>query len=449
MSRETATLAEYAVGLSYDDIPTDVVARAKDCIIDTVAVTTFSSSLPWSRTVAKYAESTGPGGRSTILGPDRTRVTAPMAALANGAMAHGFEMDCLRQPSVGIHAGATVALPGLAVAEDLGASGKELVTAFVAGNEVLSRVGLAGQHSSEQLGFHAPGLTGPIGSAVIAGRLMGLDAGRMTCAMGIAGSLSSGLLEFIRSGTGGMVKRLHLGRAAEGGVMAASLARDGFTGPETVLEGEFGFLNVFCRNPDPSQLTKGLGEIFETRNICLKRFSCHITAHTPVQAILDLKAEHGFSGDDVESITVHGSKKMATHHDIAEPADVMLAQYSTRFCVAVAMLKDPLDPTSFMEASVEDEAIRDLCRRSRVVERTDEAGKNMPWATIVDVALRNGRTVTKQADTFMGMPVDPVSREDLSAKFMRLTSSMEPDWQNRVRDALFDLENYGDVSSLL
>jgi len=140
---------------------------------------------------------------------------------------------------------------------------------------------------------------------------------------------------------------------------------------------------------------------------------------------------------------------MATHHDIAEPADVMLAQYSTRFCVAVAMLKDPLDPTSFMEASVEDEAIRDLCRRSRVVERTDEAGKNMPWATIVDVALRNGRTVTKQADTFMGMPVDPVSREDLSAKFMRLTSSMEPDWQNRVRDALFDLENYGDVSSLL
>jgi 2-methylcitrate dehydratase PrpD len=449
MSKETAALAEYAVGLDFDDIPAEVVGRAKDCIIDTIAVCVFGSSLPWSRIVTSYAGNAGSGGSSTILGPDRTCTTPPMAALANGALAHAFEMDSLRQPSVGIHPGATLAVPGLAVAENVGASGRQLITAFVAGNEVMSRLGLAGRHSSEQLGFHAPGLTGPIGSAVVTGCLVGLDKERMINAIGIAGSLSSGLLEFVRSGTGGMVKRLHLGRAAEGGVLAASLARDGFTGPATVLEGDFGFLNVFCRDPDVSRLTAELGDTFETLNICLKRFSCHITAHTPVQAVLDLKAEHGFAGADVDSVTVLGSEKMVTHHDITEPTDIMLGQYSTPFCIAVALFRDPLDPHSFMEESLNDEAIRGLCRKVRVERRTDDAKDAMPWASVVQVTLKDGRTLEKQADSFMGMPVDPVSCEDLSAKFMRLTATMKPDWQNRVSEAFFDLENSENMAGLL
>ncbi|RZV43602.1 MAG: MmgE/PrpD family protein, partial [Acidimicrobiales bacterium] len=176
MSRETAALAEYAVGLEYEDISPAAVERAKDCIIDTVAVSVFGSGLPWSRIVADCAERSGPGGNATILRPELSRATPPMAALANGALSHAFEMDSLRQPSAGIHPGSALAVPGLAVAEDVGASGRELITAFVAGSEVLSRIGLAGRHSSEQLGFHAPGLTGPFGSAVVAGRLLGLDS---------------------------------------------------------------------------------------------------------------------------------------------------------------------------------------------------------------------------------------------------------------------------------
>src|SRR5258708_26768423 len=122
--------------------------------------------------------------------------------------------------------------------------------------------------------------------------MLGLDDATMTNALGIAGSLSCGLLEFAKSGTGAMVKRLHLGRAAESGVLAASLAADGFTGPVSVLEGEFGFLRVFCREWDLAALTRGLGENYETMTILMKRFACHITAHTPVQAVLDLRNEH-------------------------------------------------------------------------------------------------------------------------------------------------------------
>jgi 2-methylcitrate dehydratase PrpD len=356
-------------------------------------------------------------------------------------------MDSLRQPSAGIHPGSTLAPSGLAIAEDLGASGRELITAFVAGNEVMSRIGLADRHSSEKLGFHAPGLTGPLGSALVAGRLMGLDARRMTNAMGIAGSLCSGILEFVRSGTGGMVKRLHLGRASEGGVLAASLARDGFTGPATVLEGEFGFLNVFCRDADLSLLTDGLGETFETLNLCLKRFPCHITAHTPVQAVLDLKAEHGFTGREVEAITVRGSEKMVTHHDIPEPSDVMLGQYSTPFCVALALFKDPLDPRSFSDEALHDEAIRSLCRKVRIEKLVDADGAP-PWASVVHVTLKDGRQLERRADSFKGMPSDPVSRLELAEKFNRLTRDMAAEWRTRLLDQLLGLEQVDNLTGL-
>src|SRR5689334_18440837 len=118
-------------------------------------------------------------------------------------------------------------------------------------------------------------------------------------------------MEFARSGTGAMVKRLHLGRAAESGVLAAGLAEEGFTGPVSVIEGEHGFLRVFCRDFDESELLRGLGETWSTRTILMKRFACHISAHTSVQAVLDLRAEHGFAGTDVGSISNPGNEKMA------------------------------------------------------------------------------------------------------------------------------------------
>lgn len=448
MSKETKTLAGFAAGLSFEDIPAQVVERAKDCIIDTIAAAIHGSSLPWSRIVIDYVKSNGAGGKCTVLGPDGVRTSAPMAALANGVMAHAFEMDSLRQPSAGVHPGATLVPSGLAIAEELGAGGRELITAFVAGNEVMSRIGLAAGHSSEKLGFHAPGMTGPLGSALVAGRLMGLDAERMTNAMGIAGSLCSGILEFVRAGSGGMVKRLHLGRASESGVLAASLARDGFTGPETVLEGEFGILKVFCRDADLSLLTKGLGEDFETLNLCLKRFSCHITAHTPVQAILDLKAEHGFDGAEVEAVTVRGSEKMVTHHDIPEPSDIMLGQYSTPFCVALALLKDPLDPRAFSDDTLRDEAVRSLCRRVRIERLKDEEGGGAPWVSAVQVTLKDGRQFERRAESFKGMPGDPVGRTELAEKFNRLARDMDPEWRQTLLDQLLNLEQVDRLTGL-
>ena len=189
MAEETVQLARYAAALRYEDLPEAVAACAKDAIIDTVAACICGSALPWSRIIIDYAERTGPGGTSRILGRG-SPVQAPAAALANGALAHAFELDSLTRPGAGAHPGATVLPPALAVAQQPGttATGRDLIAAFVAGNEVMIRIGRATGHTNEARGFHAPGTTGPFGAAVACGHLLGLDERAMANAIGIAGS---------------------------------------------------------------------------------------------------------------------------------------------------------------------------------------------------------------------------------------------------------------------
>jgi 2-methylcitrate dehydratase PrpD len=320
----------------------------------------------------------------------------------------------LTRPGAGGHPGATLLPPALAIAQQQGLGGRDLIAAFVAGCEVMVRIGRATGHTNEQRGFHAPGNTGPFGGAIAGGHLLRLDPERMANALGIAGSLASGLLEFARAGKGGMVKRLHLGRASEGGVLAASLAQDGFTAPDTVLEGSLGFLAVFCREWDVRELTKGLGERWETTSIALKRYPCHINAHAAVKALSQLQAEHGFAGSEVESIAISGGERMTGLHNIPEPADLMMAQYSVPFCAALALYRDPRNPESFAEGALDHPNIRALCRRVTVTAASHGPGHS-PQATTVSVSLKGGLQFS--ASVAEGT-LDPA---DLGDKFLRLT----------------------------
>jgi 2-methylcitrate dehydratase PrpD len=411
MAGETVRLADYAAGLRYADLPPQIVRLAKDCIADTVAAAICGADKPWSRIVVDYARRMGPGGRSQILGCG-SPVQAPMAALANGALAHAFELDSLTRPGAGAHPGATVLPPALAVAQQQGAGGRALIAALVAGNEVMIRIGRATGHTNEARGFHAPGTTGPFGAAVASGHLLGLDAAAMTNALGIAGSLAGGLLEFAR-GDGGMVKRLHLGRASEAGVLAASLAAAGFAGPRTVIEGEFGFLRVFCTEFDPAELTRGLGSDFVVATTVLKRYPAHATAHAAIRAVRDLQAAHGFAADEIAAISVAGTRRMVERHNIPEPADLMLAQYSIPFCVALSLCREARDPESYDETALADPQIRALARRVRLVP---EAGAgHAGLGSAVAVELCDGRRLAAEVTDGMLQP------GELADKFRRLT----------------------------
>jgi 2-methylcitrate dehydratase PrpD len=416
------TLARFAAGLRYQDIPPEAIERAKVCIIDTFAACTFGSQFPWSRVVAGYASRYGAGGTSTILGVNPVGVHAPFAALANGVFAHAFEQDSIREPGMGTHSGATLMPAIFALAEESGAGGETMLKAFVAATEVMSRIAVATQHSPEEIGFHSPGLTGPYGAAVAAGIVLGLDEAKLVNALGVAGSLSSGLMAFSKSKQGAMIKRLHLGRASESGVFAACLAADGYEGPESILDGKFGFLEAYCgdHHVEPEALTAGLGKEWETLRISLKRYACHVNAHTPVQSMRELIAEHKFTAADVERVRVEGHERLGKRHNITEPADIMQAQYSVPFCIALAIHRDPDDPRSFDDAALNDAGIRETCRN---VEIALLAGASVKSTRVV-VKLKDGRELVRERATYKGMPSEPLSRTELRYKFMLLTRDL-------------------------
>jgi 2-methylcitrate dehydratase PrpD len=438
-AHETERLAAYAAALRYEDLPPAVVQRAKDCIIDAVATISYGAELPWSKIVIAYAQRYGAGGQSTILGTGGLKVNAPAAALANGALGHAFELDATTEPNSGTHPSATLFTSALAVGQERGLSGRDLITAFVAGGEVMYRIGYATKHSNETRGFHAPGTTGPFGAAVAVGRLRQFDAAKMTNALGIAGSLACGLLEFASAGNGAMVKRLHLGRAAESGVLAATLAGDGFTGPSTVLEGEFGFLRVYCNEWDLAALTRGLGTEFLTPNITMKRYACHMTAQNSIEATQDLRAEHKFSAADVISIAIAGDERVATRNNIPAPEDKMMAQYSVPFSVALSLYRDARDPRSYDDTVVRDRSILDLASR---IKATKAVGQSRQDTTAtVTIRLKDGREVSRAVSNFMGTPQRPLDQAELKEKFMLLTRHLERSKMEAMFERLQHIES--------
>jgi 2-methylcitrate dehydratase PrpD len=441
MAGETRTLAEFAAALRYEDIPAPAVAIAKAAIIDTVGVVLFGSTLPWSKIVEDYVHHVGDGA-STVLGAGFRKASAPGAAFANGAFAHAFEFDNLRQPSIGVHPGATVLTGALAAAEEARSTGKELITAFIAGLECMFRVAHAARSTSEKLGFHAPGFTGVFGSAVAASKIMKLTAAQTTMAMGIGGSFCSGLLAFVKSGQGGMVKRIHMGRAAEGGVTAASLAARGFEGPDVILEGKFGVLDVFAREADLSVIPVGLGKRWETLTITFKTFPCHVTAQSPVQALLALRAQHAFVPEEVDKIAIDVSDKVLSHHADPAPRDVAMAQYSLPFTIALALHRDPGDPQAFLDGPNQNPAILELARRVELRPYSKQGLNNNDMACRLHITLKDGRTLGIARTDFEGTSTSPLSCERLEQKFLKLSAVIA---EKKRAELLSRLNNLEDV----
>jgi 2-methylcitrate dehydratase PrpD len=421
----TRRLARFALDLKYKDIPAEVIDRAKACVLDTLAVCLYGSTKPWSRTVAGFVHDSGLRGQSTVVGMGFSRQPA-QTTFANGVMAHAFELDNVRQPGAGVHPGATAFLPALAMAEEKRADGKSLLTAFVAACEVMSRIGVAAGNSLERRGFHAPGLTGTFGAAVAAGRLLRLDEHKMVNALGIAASYSGGLVEFSRCQEGAMVKRLHLGKAGEGGVTAALLASKGFAGPESVLEGKFGFCQTFSDSPKLEYLAYRLGREFESMNICIKRCACHINAHAPIEALQQLREQFNFRPDDIREISVGGIEKLVTHHAIYRPTDLMMAQYSIPFCIALSLYSDPTDPESFNQRQLKNKDILRMMRRVQL--QVDHEIEQRGWdrAARVTVVLNNKKRHSALVIHFKGAPANPLSRSEVENKAHKLTAALLP-----------------------
>jgi 2-methylcitrate dehydratase PrpD len=433
-------LAVFAARVRFDDLPAQAILNAKLCLIDAVACAVFGAGFPWSRAVIDLIASSAAVGNCAVPG-FASRLDPRQAALAFGAFAHAFELDSLRKPGVGAHPGATVALPAFAMAQAERRSGRDLIAAIVAGCETSFRIGAATLHTPELAGFHAPGIVGPLGSAVASARLLGL----LPETIGIAGSCTGGLLAFAAGGAagggGGMVKRLHLGRAAESGVLAAMLAARGYEGPHTILDGKFGILEAFCSHSEPALLTAQLGEFFEITRLCIKRYACHVTAQAPVQLLRSVMAAHRFGAAEIAAIEMAVPDKVVSHHNERRPADIVLGQYSVPFSLAVAAWRDPEDPMSFSADCVHDPEILDLADRIELA-----AGDVPGWGADLSITLRDGRNFTGRSEAFLGCPESPMSVDDVAAKFRKLTGAALR--SEALLGALLDIENVANVGAL-
>src|SRR5438876_6975643 len=253
-----ATLAEFCAGLRWVDLDTAVRARTVELLLDLIGVALAGSRQPSSPPAADLAIKLGGAGKASIIGT-RLQTSAVWAALANGTAAHAVELDDVTTES-SLHPGVAVIPAALALAEDLDASPSALLEAIVAGYEVTMRVGNAlNPASAYARGFHPTGVAGVFGATVAAGRLLALNAEALTRALGIAGTMASGSLEYLADGA--WTKRLNPGWAGHAGITAARLAQAGFTGPATVFEGRLGVLHAYTDAPNPERLLDGLGEM--------------------------------------------------------------------------------------------------------------------------------------------------------------------------------------------
>ena len=373
----------------------------------------------WSQAAARHALATGAGGACAIIGW-LDRASPAMAAFANGAAAHAFELDDVHEEAVN-HPGAVVVPAALAVAEDLDASGLAFLEAVVVGYEAMARAGLAvGPVSHMLAGFHPTSMSGVFGAAAAAAHVRGLDSVRFNHAFGIAASLASGTMEFAASG--GMAKRIHAGRASEGGILAAALAADGFEGGRDGLAGRHGFCRVFTDDPQPHLLTERLGERWMLDEVTVKPYPSCSDLHPMVQATSELVAEHGFTADHIKWIVVHTTTKVCELNDLDGTQSVMAAQYSAPFNIAAAVLADPADPATFDPERIADPAIAALQAKVETLIPDPAFDATYAWkqGARVEITMADGRVLERTVHGQKGSMHDPLTDADIERKFSLL-----------------------------
>ena len=298
---------------------------------------------------------------------------------------------------------------------------------MIAGYEATARVGLAIGETG--WGFHKTGIAGVVGSAVASGVALELTQEKLLRAIGIACSSAAGIKSFIQ-GSGGMVKRMHAGRACESGVLACMLARKGFTAPLAALDGKFGLLETYGTDkPVPAVLEKGLGESYIVKDgVKVKAYSFCYDLHTTAQAFEQLRAEHGIDHKQIKHVRVGTNERgVALHADVA-PTETMSAQYSTPFVSAVALVKDAQDPRNFNLDQLGDP---DVCALSRKVELYADPAMQVYYparnTAHVTVHMNDGRIFDKTVLDAKGTPANPCTDDEIRAKFRKLASVSHTD----------------------
>jgi aconitate decarboxylase len=449
----TRAIAEFVSRLTYEQIPVEVRERIKLLILDSLGCAIYGANLEWCRILRQTLEGLDNSHTTSIWGTDR-KLSSPHAALVNGTQVQGFELDDVHRTAV-LHVGA-VTLPALIAAAESHAklSGRDFLTAAVAGYEVGPRVGLCmGQEHIGQ-GWHSGATVGVFSAAAGSARALSLSADATVHALGIAGTQSSGLMA---AQYGAMVKRMHAGRAAQSGLYAALLAAKGFTGIVDVFEAPYGgFCTTFSRSQDRfnlADLSDGLGERFETMRISLKFYSCVGSNHTTLDALSDIRRRRPFEPDDIDSIIVHASQVTVDHAGWPyKSGGLTAAQLNLPFCVATLLREGDVFVDEFEPDCADDPARIALSRKVKVVHdpTISALGAAHRHKVRVEVHFRDGGVENEAREAPRGSEHSFASAGDIIAKFRKLARGVMIDrQQGALIDAVMRLDELPDSRALI
>ncbi len=435
---ETRVLSNYVANAKYGDLPPPVVHRAKELLLDHFGVALLGTRTEWGRIALKYAREFAAVGECTVYGQP-WKSSAQHAALANGLCAHGYEMDDSYEGGF-CHPGAPTIPAALAAVERGKRSGRDFLLSVVMGYEVMGRISRALGRESNKI-HHATGQVGAFGATAAAAKAMGLGVDALTNALGLAGCMASGLMEFTEDPKGTMVKRLYGGWPSQSGVVAAWFAGEGFTGPSSIVEGRFGFLRGITSNFDIDSVTTALGEDYQVMRTVYKPYASCRAFHPMVEGIIELREVHGVTADNIERLDVGVRESIMRQQVVYQPESMMAAQYSMPFTAALALYRDLEDPNCYDDEVVSNSEI--LATARRVHAHLDADIDRFPrYAARITAQLKSGRTVTVDTWDHRGTAAKPFSIEEVRAKFNKVTSTvLTPSAARQIADAVNALDS--------
>ena len=437
----TEQVAKFVTTVRFEDFSSKAVFAARHGIIDCVACALAGSKEDLTDILLGFVQDTGGAGAATIIGKGM-KTSAPMAALVNGAMGHALDYDDITRYLKG-HPSVVCLPPALAVGEAVGASGRDIMAAYMIAFEVGSAIG-SGMSAdyADDLGWHPTGPLGTLGAAAAAARLLGLNREQTAMAISLAASHASGL----RENFGTMTKPFHAGNASRGGVTAAMLVKRGFTASTTGLEGRYGFMHAFSggAGEDVEKPLERLGKQFflEQPGVQIKKYPCCGSTHTPLDAFFALRKEQPIDYRQVDAVEVlvdFDPPRSLIHSD---PHTALEGKFSLEYCIAAALVDDKVGLAQFDDdAKVMRSEVRALVPKITMKRNPGQEGKPS-WVEAyneVRIKLKNGNVLSKRVDRDFEGPVVGVTPEGMDMKFRDCAAIALP--QARINEALEILHN--------
>ncbi len=439
--------AEHIANARFENLSLPVVHAAKRALLDYVTCAVSGSAMPVSRTLLSYFEDNDATRVATVIG-SASRLSASNAAMVNGANTHGLDFDDGHTHASAHPAGAV--FPAiLAAAEQHGATPRDILLAAVIGYDVMIRIAAAMHPGSARRGWHNTAIAGVFGATAAVSSLLKLNAKQAGDALGLAGSFAGGIREYLDEGA--EIKRLHPGKSARDGLLCAEFAKRGITGPSRILEGRYGFFNVFVGGEVKwDRLFDGFGQRYEIESVYFKPYPCCRHYHSVVDGVLALREQHGFKAADVKSLDL-GIYAVGVHGHDHKHCDTLLdAQMSAPCAVALALVDGGIASQNFLPDSIERPEVRRLIDASET--RIDpECERIYPGrrSGAVRVTLNDGRSVEARVLDPKGEGENQMSDADLEQKFIvNCTSLLGEDKCRRLLATLWKFEVAKDAGEL-